>query len=108
MPDRHQYIEKLKAKLDEWDRELSTFENRAKDAGEEVKQRSHLALADLMTARQQIGRNLVEIVDASDDAWQTLRLSLDKALDNVKSGLLSARAELLPPSAKTGTDGRRA
>jgi hypothetical protein len=103
MPDRHQYVEKLKAKLDEWDRELATFEDRARNASDDVKNRSHLALADLMTARQQIGRSLAEIVDASDDAWQTLRLSMDRAWDNVRTGLLAARSEMLPPK-KSGTD----
>jgi hypothetical protein len=100
MPDRHQYVEKMKAKLDEWDFDLATFENRVRDASDEVKRRSQLALSDLKTARQQLGQNFAEITDASDEAWQKLRLSLDRAWDNVKSGLLSARAELLPPSAK--------
>jgi hypothetical protein len=104
MPDRHQYVEKLKAKLDEWDRELATFEDRARSASDDVKKRSHLALADLMTARQQLSHSLTEIVDASDDAWQALRLSMDRAWDNVRTGLLAARSEMLPPQKKTGTD----
>ena len=96
MLDRHQYVEKLKAKLDEWDHELDTVETQVKDASNEAKQRSQLALAELKAARQQLGNSLDELVDATDEAWQKVRFSFDMAWDSVKSGLLAARAELMP------------
>lgn len=96
MIDRHQYVEKLKAKLDQWDRDLDVLEARVRDTSGELRQRSQQALADLQATQRQLGERLNELVHTTDDAWQRIRLSLDAALDNVKSGLAAAREELRP------------
>lgn len=97
MIDRHHYVEKLKARLDEWDRELDVLEARLKETRCEAEQRSQKAMADLKQTRQQLGQRVDELVTTSDEAWQRIRLSVDTAWENVKSGLAAVRAELIPP-----------
>jgi hypothetical protein len=98
MTDRHQYVQKLKTSLDEWDHDLDVFEARMRNAGDDLRQRSQQAVADLRSTRAQIAQDIDALLGTTDDAWQRLRLGLDKAWDNVKTGLLNARAELMPPT----------
>lgn len=96
MIDRHEYLQKLKSKLDEWDREIDTLEHRLGDMKGEAEQRARLALDDLKLTRQQLTQRVDELLDTTDDAWQRIRLSVESAWDNVKSGLSAARAEIAP------------
>lgn len=102
MTDRHEYVELLKRKLDEWDHDVATLETRVRDTGNEVQARSREALADLRETRRQLGHRVSELTATTDEAWQRVRLSLDSAWENVKTGLAAARDELVPPAKKDG------
>lgn len=94
MIDRHDYVQKLKAKLDEWDREIDTLETRLGEMKGDAEERARLALDDLKLTRQQLTDRVDELLSTTDDAWQHIRLSFENAWDNVKSGLSAARTEL--------------
>lgn len=100
--DRHQYVDTLKRKLDELDQEADALERRLRDAGGELQVRGRKALDDLRVTRLQLQDRLIELAGTGDDAWQRVRLHLDAAWDTVKTGLLAARDELIPPTKKDG------
>ena len=100
--DRHQYVEALKRRLDELDQEVDSLESRLRDATGEFQVRGRKALDDLRVTRLQLQDRLAELASTGDDAWQRLRLHLDAAWDTLKTGLLAARDELVPPSKKDG------
>lgn len=103
MMDRHEYVQKLKSKLDEWDREIDSLETRLKEVKGDAEQRARLALEDLKLTRAQLTQRVDELIDTSDDALQRIRLSLESAWENVKTGLSSAREEIAP-SKKSDTE----
>lgn len=100
--DRHQYVEALKRKLDELDKEVDALEGRVRDASGELEVRGRKALDDLRATRLQLQDRMTELATTGDEAWQRLRLHLDAAWDTLKTGLLAARDELVPPSKKDG------
>jgi predicted nuclease with TOPRIM domain len=100
--DRHQYVDALKRKLDEVDQEVDALEGRLRDASGELQARGRKALDDLRVTRLQLQDRLAELATTGDDAWQRLRFHLDAAWDTLKTGLLAARDELVPPSKKDG------
>lgn len=100
MIDRHEYVQKLKTKLDEWDREIDSMEARLKEAKGDAEHRARLALDDLKLTRAQLTQRVDELLTASDDAVQRIRLSFESAWDNVKNGLSAVRAEFTPDKKK--------
>lgn len=102
MIDRHEYIQKLKARLDAWDREIDTLETRLHEVKGDAEQRARLALEDLQVTRDQLAQRVDELLTTSDDALQRIRLSVESAWENVKSGISAARSELLPEKKPEG------
>ncbi|MDF2446605.1 MAG: hypothetical protein K0S46_1841 [Moraxellaceae bacterium] len=101
MIDRHEYVQKLKEKLDAWDSEIDTLEERLKDLKGEAEQRARLALEDLKLTRTQLTQRVDELLSTSDDALQRIRLSFESAWDNVKTGISAVRSELAPEKKET-------
>lgn len=100
--DRHQYVDALKRKLDELDQEVDSLETRLRETSGELQARGRKALDDLRVTRLQLQDRLTELASTGDDAWQRLRLHLEASWDTLKTGLLAARDELVPPTKKDG------
>lgn len=92
MTTRHEYIEKLKQKLDEWDADIDEFEVKAKKTRAEVK----FELEDQMTSlrlKRDIARlKLSEIIDASEEAWEDVKQGAEEAWSSLKDAIEKARS----------------
>lgn len=79
MSERDVYVEKMKAKLDEWNADLDRLEARTKAAQAEARSRYEQQIADLKAARDAAQQRLNELQHASGDAWLTLRQGTEDA-----------------------------
>jgi hypothetical protein len=101
MIDRHEYVQKLKEKLDNWNREIDTLEGRLQEVKGDAEQRARLALEDLKLTRTQLTQRVDELLSTSDDALQRIRLGFESAWDDVKNGISAVRSELVPEKKET-------
>ena len=92
MTNRHEYIEKLKDKLDEWDADIDEFEARAQKTRVDLKFELEDQLASLKVKRDHARHKLAEIMDASEEAWQDIKLGVDEAWNNLKEAVDKARS----------------
>jgi predicted RNase H-like nuclease (RuvC/YqgF family) len=92
MTSRHEYIDKLKGKLDEWDADIDELEERAQKA----KTNLQFELKDQITAlklKRDIAKlKLAEIKDASEEAWEDVRTGAEQAWSDLKEAIEKARS----------------
>lgn len=92
MTTRHQYIEMLKNKLDEWDVEIDKFEESARKASADFKFELDDQLASLRLQRENAKLRLGEILDASEDAWVDIKQGADEAWSSLRQAIEKARS----------------
>ena len=90
MATRHEYIEKFKAKLDDWDSEIDELEAKALKARADIKYEVEDQLTSLRLKRDLARLKMAEIKDASEEAWEDLKGGADEAWGNLKGALEKA------------------
>lgn len=90
MTTRHEYIEKLKVKLDEWDADIDELEIKAQKAKADVKFEFEDQLIALRRKRDDARVKLGEIKGASEGAWEDLKQGADEAWGNLKVAIEKA------------------
>lgn len=90
MTSRHEYIEKLKVKLDEWDADIEELENRTQQTTAELKSEFEDQLISLRLQRDIARLKLAEMMDASEEAWEDLTQGADEAWDNMMDAIEKA------------------
>jgi hypothetical protein len=90
MTTRHEYIEKLKEKLDEWDADIDILEEKAQHARADLKFEYEDQLATLRRMRDDARLKLAELKDASEGAWEDLKQGADEAWESLKTSIEKA------------------
>lgn len=73
MRARDEWVEKAKAKLDEWNEELDELDAKARVAKAEQKARYQRLLAELREYRDKARNRISEVEEKSDSAWDELK-----------------------------------
>lgn len=95
MSKRHEYLDKLKAQLEEWEYDIDRLEARLEDAQGEAKVKMDKAITDLKAKQKDVQGKLKVIEEAAEDAWQDVRDGLELAWDSLKLGFLAAKSEFM-------------
>ena len=83
MNERQDYIEKMKAKLDERNADIDKLEARARDAEADARIRLHQQLDELKATREDAARRVRELQDAGSDAWESMRQGAEAAWEEM-------------------------
>ena len=92
MTTRHEYIEKLKNKLDEWDADIDEFEANAQKTTTELKFELEDQITALKVKRDIAKLKLAELMDAGEEAWQDIKDGADEAWGSLKQAIDKARS----------------
>jgi len=92
MTTRHEYIEKLKNKLDEWDADIDELEASALKTKADLKYELEDQVASLKIKRDIARAKLLELMDSGEDAWQDIREGVDEAWTSLKLAIEKARS----------------
>jgi multidrug resistance efflux pump len=90
MSKRDEYVDKLKAQLDQWNTEVAKWEAKAQKAQanarieydkhlKEVRRQRDQALKQMKKVQAATGDAWVDLVRGADEAWAKMRESLEKA-----------------------------
>ena len=89
--EREQYAAMLKAKLDEWDSEVSELEKNYQRLKSSVIE-DHAIIFEKLDKTITKGREKVrEVVGSTDDAWHHIKEDADTILADIRTNLDSAR-----------------
>jgi hypothetical protein len=92
MSSKDAYVEKLHAKIDEWNADIDKLIARADLAKAESKIEYHRQIDQLKQKRRTIEEQLAEINRAGDDAWEDIKSGIDLAWKALNEAIASARS----------------
>lgn len=69
---RDEYVQKMKAQLDQWNAELQKLEAKTAEAQADAKIKFERELVELRQRRDEAQKKLVELQKAGDEAWQDM------------------------------------
>ena len=92
MTTRHEYIEKFKNKLDEWDADIDELEAQAQKTKAELKFELEDQITSLKVKRDIAKLKLAEIMDASEEAWEDFKAGAEEAWADIKSAMEKAKS----------------
>jgi uncharacterized coiled-coil DUF342 family protein len=85
MSTRKEYVEKLKARLDEWNAEIDLLEAKARQTGTQAERHYLDQVSELKRRREEAAHTLRQVQEASDEAWHKLKEGADRLWDNVST-----------------------
>jgi uncharacterized coiled-coil DUF342 family protein len=96
---RDAYVEKLKAKLDDWNAKIDKLEARAQQASVDSKAELQKQIANVKARRDEVVAKIDSLRQAGDGAWKDLKggvksswRALDKAFRSAASNFSKAKA----------------
>lgn len=90
MSMKEAYEKKLQAQLDEWSLEIDKLKTKADKADAEAQLEYYKQIEYLRSMQEKSNQKLLELKDASDDAWEDLKAGIDSASDSLSQALKSA------------------
>ena len=93
MNSREAYVQKLKAKLDEWNATIDKLQEKADQAEAGAKIAYEKQLADLRAKREDVDEKLSEMEQAGESAWEDLKQGLENSWEILKAGFVKVKSE---------------
>jgi len=93
MNSRDAYVQKLKAKLDEWNATIDKLQAKADQTEAESKIKYEKQLADLRAKRKDVDEKILELEQAGESAWEGLKQGLENSWDILKASFTKAKSE---------------
>jgi predicted nucleic acid-binding Zn-ribbon protein len=87
MSAREIFVEKLKAKLSEWNAEVDRLESKAEMIDAQNRARYRAAIQEIKGKIQQVERKLTVIKNSSTDAWQDLKEGAETAWKDFEASM---------------------
>ena len=88
--DRKAFIDKLTAKLKQWDDDIDKLEARAQKAGADVRAEYNKHIQDLRDKKKAAQERLEEVKHAGEEAWEDIKSGSVEAYDSIKNAFQSA------------------
>ena len=92
MKAKDAYVQKLHAKIDEWNAEIDKFEAKARSASAEKRLECQKQIDNLNSKRAEAERKLVELRKAGEGAWEDLKVGVQNAWDAMEAALATAKS----------------
>ena len=93
MADKDAYIQKLHAKLDEWNTEIDRLKAKVYQAEANSQDEYQKQIETLRDKRTEAEEKLKEVREAGEGAWQDLKSGVQGAWDSMEEALKSARSK---------------
>jgi len=92
MSKRDEYVERLKAQLDQWNAEVTKWEAQAREAQASMRAEYDKQLAEFRERRDQALKTLHDVQSASVDMWADLARGSDEAWAKMREAFEKARS----------------
>lgn len=92
MSNREEIVQKIKAKVDELNAEVSRLEAKAKGTEADLRIKYNDEITKLKERREEAKAKIEEFQQAGDSAWQDLKVGLQGAWDYLDEAIKSAKS----------------
>jgi hypothetical protein len=90
---RDEYVEKLKAQVDQWNAQLKDWEAKAAQAQDRLREQYLRQLGEAAAQRERVLVELRRVQNASLEAWRDLMRGADQAWKSMQEAFERARSE---------------
>lgn len=90
MKNKEAYIQKLHAKIDEWNADIDKLKAKAGQVEADAKIEYQKQIETLKNKRKEIEKKVSEISRSGEDAWQDLKAGIDLAREAMNEAIKSA------------------
>lgn len=94
MATRDEYLEKMKAQLDEWSAELGKLEAKLAKANEATRKRLEPHLAKAREAQNALAKKLAELKDAGGTSWDSASADVEHVWKVLKQSVNYFKSQL--------------
>ena len=91
MNNRDEYVEKMKAQLDQWNRQMATWEAASREATAEAKNELEKQIGIMKSRADDLVFRMELLKGASADAWQEIARGADEARKTMHDAFEKAR-----------------
>jgi uncharacterized coiled-coil DUF342 family protein len=93
MPDKDAYVQKLHAKLEEWNAEIDKLKAKADQAEADSRVEYQKQIESLQQKRKDVESKIEEIAEAGEGALEELKSGVQGAWDSMEKALKAARSK---------------
>lgn len=93
METKDAYRQKLDAQLKEWRAQISLLAAKAENASADVKLKYALELDEIKAKQREVVQKMKELELSSGEAWEKLKVTADKVLDDLKTSISQAMSK---------------
>ena len=93
MTSKDEYVQKLHAKLDEWNAEIDKLKAKADKTQAESRIEYQRQIESLQQRRREAEKKMAELRRAGAGAWEDLKAGVQTAWDSMDEALRSARSK---------------
>jgi uncharacterized coiled-coil DUF342 family protein len=90
MSKKDEYIQKLHAKIDEWNADIDKLTAKANQAEADSRIEYQKQIDTLKKKRREIENNMADLKKSSNEAWGDFKAGIDLAWDSMNEALKSA------------------
>jgi uncharacterized coiled-coil DUF342 family protein len=94
MATRDEYVEKMKAQLDEWNVEIGKLEEKLSAGSEATRERLAPHLEKARDARDAVIAKLAELKDAGESTWESLQADVEHVWKTFKQSVNYFKSQL--------------
>ncbi|HIJ88181.1 MAG TPA: hypothetical protein HPP97_10965 [Desulfuromonadales bacterium] len=92
MSNRDEYVQKMQAKLEEWNADIDSLTAKASEVSEDVRSEYNEQIASLKTKEAAARQKIEELQQAGESAWEDLKAGIELARTAIGEAVDSARA----------------
>jgi predicted nucleic acid-binding Zn-ribbon protein len=92
MADKEAYVQKLHARIDEWNAEIDRLKAKAEQAEADARADYNKEVENLKTKRRDAEKKIDEVREAGEGAWEDLKAGTQSAMDAMEAALKSAKS----------------
>lgn len=93
MDIKEAYIQKMAAQMKEWGAQIDLLEAKSENVGAGMKVRYTEVMLDLQDKQRVAMEKMNELESASSEAWDQVKETSNKILDDLKTGLTEAHSK---------------
>jgi len=93
MKTKNEYIESLAGELKEWSAQIDLLSAKAKETAGMARLKYVQEVNSLRSSQRAATQKMLDLENASDDAWEQVKVTSDKVWQDLRSGMASAAAK---------------
>ena len=90
---RDEYVEKLKSKIDDWNRDIDKLQAKADQMAADTRVKYQKQIADLKAKQKEVKDNMDKLQKAGAEAWVDLKAGMNSAWKALGESVKSAKSK---------------